>query len=327
MRKLVAVAILAIIAIGAYVVTGVVAEKRPDPIKPQDYVRLLGKGIDVDWSKTRLGREHYSVQAVKDFKAAGVSHVRIRVADKATEELLRGLDQQIKDCLDNGLIPIVAFQADDFKNDPSLARMQEVVDWWKTVSERYRDYSPRLAFDLLIEATDALNKQPEKLNELYEKAVVEIRKTNDTRIVMISPRLRSDPDYLKELRIPSQHNGYLMAEWHFYAAGPSKTNEKKRWTDGTDEEKRLITNKIKTALAWQEETGIPTWVGAWMPGNYNDGDDYSVSEQVVFATYMSQQLDKAGVPFSVNSDTKFYDRETNKWIDEMQPVFRAIFTE
>ena len=46
-----------------------------------------------------------------------------------------------------------------------------------------------------------------------------------------------------------------MAEWHFYASGPDKTNEKKLWTTGTDAEKKLITDKIQTALAWQQQTG------------------------------------------------------------------------
>ena len=46
-----------------------------------------------------------------------------------------------------------------------------------------------------------------------------------------------------------------MAEWHFYASGPDKINEKKLWTTGTDAEKKLITDKIQTALAWQQQTG------------------------------------------------------------------------
>ncbi|KGG79391.1 hypothetical protein Y919_12475 [Caloranaerobacter azorensis H53214] len=69
-----------------------------------------------------------------------------------------------------------------------------------------------------------------------------------------------------------------MAEWHFYASGPSKTNKRKLWTIGTEEEKQLITNKINIALEWQKNAGIPTWVGAWLPSNYNDGNDYSISE-------------------------------------------------
>ncbi|MFD3158739.1 glycoside hydrolase family 5 protein (plasmid) [Haloimpatiens sp. FM7330] len=203
------------------------------PINPWDYQKLLGKGMDVDWSKTSQGQKYYNEQAVKDFKEAGISHVRIRITQKATEELLDGLDKQVTDCLKNGIIPIIAYQADDFKNDPSEKNIEKVVNWWTTISERYKNYSHLLSFDLLIEATDALNKKPEKLNDLYERIVPEIRKMNPTRIIIISPRLRSDADYLKELKLPTKNNGYLMAEWHFYASGPSKTNKRKLWTTGT----------------------------------------------------------------------------------------------
>lgn len=295
------------------------------PISPWEYQKMLGKGMDVDWSKTKAGHLYYNTTTVSDFKAAGISHVRIRVADDISDDLLNELEKQIQDCINNQLIPIIAYQADDFKNDPDADNIQNVVEWWSAIAKRFQNFSHVLAFDILIEATDAVNKQPEKLNQLYELTVAAIRKTNPDRIIIISPRLRSDPAYLDELIIPSLHNGYLMAEWHFYAAGPSKTNERKLWTTGTDYEKSLINDKINLALKWQEEHNIPTWVGAWMPGNYNDGNDYSIDEQKVFASYMTSQLTKAGIPFAVNSDTKFYDREKNIWIEEMQPVFNCIF--
>ncbi|MEA5010225.1 MAG: cellulase family glycosylhydrolase [Angelakisella sp.] len=304
------------------------ADKLPTgqaPIAPSDYQKLLGKGMDVDWSKTSKGRESYNKQAAADFQKAGVRHVRIRVKDKANEELLAGLDKQIEDCLAVGIIPIIAYQADEFKNEPTQENIDQVVQWWTTVAQRYKDASHLLSFDLLIEATDALNKQPEKLNEIYEQLVTAIRKTNPTRIIMMSPRLRSDAAYLSELKVPTQHNGYMMAEWHFYAAGPSKDNERKLWTTGTAAEKKLILDKINLALQWQKDTGIPTWVGAWMPGNYNDGDDYTVKEQAVFAKFMTEALTEAEIPFAVNSDTKFYDCQANQWFAEMQPVFDAIY--
>lgn len=294
-------------------------------ITPYEYQKILGKGMDVDWSKTTQGKEYYNKQTVMDFKEAGVSHVRIRVKDKADDELFKYLDSQIDDCLEYGLIPIIAYQADEFKNEPTQKNINQVVKWWGKVAQRYKDKSHLLSFDLLIEATDALNKQPEKLNEIYEQLVTEIRKTNPTRIIMMSPRLRSDATYLSELKVPTNHNNYMMAEWHFYAAGPSKTNEKKLWTSGTKEEQDRITEKINLALSWQEDTGIPTWVGAWMPGNYNDGNDYTIEEQVSFATFMTQSLSKSNIPFAVNSDTKFYSRRTNQWIEDMKPVFRAIY--
>ncbi len=300
-------------------------EETNSPITPWQYQSLLGKGMDVDWSKTTSGRESYSVQAVKDFKEQGISHIRIRIKDEANKDLFTYLDQQINDCLANGIIPIIAYQGDELKNNPTEENINKVIDWWTTIAERYKDYSHLLSYDLLIEVTDALSKEPDKLNEIYESLVTEIRKTNPTRMIMISPRLRSDAAYLKELRIPTQHNNYLMAEWHFYASGPSKENDRKLWTIGTDAEKNLINEKINLALEWQEETGIPAWVGAWMAGNYNDGDDYTVAEQVVFAKYMTEQLTRANIPFAVNSDTKFYDREQNNWISDMIPVRDTIW--
>lgn len=295
-------------------------------VSPWFYQSMLAKGLDVTWSEFPKQTASYSEQMVKDFKAAGVSHVRIRVKDDISAELLASLDQQINDCLNNGIIPILAYQAHAFKENPCQETMDHVTAWWTAMAEHYQDSSHLLAFDLMIEASDAVNQLPEALNQLYEQTVSAIRQTNPSRIVIISPRLRSDPYYLHELKIPSAHNGYLMAEWHFYASGPDKVNEKKKWTTGTDEEKKLITDKINAALSWQAQTGVPTWVGAWMPGNYNKGNSYSAEEQTAFASYMTSALTAAHIPFAVNADTKYYDAKQQEWISDMQPVAAAIFS-
>ena len=303
------------------------AETAPgdSPIDPFVYQQMLGKGMDVDWCKTAAGKSLYNSAVPKDFKEAGISHVRIRVKDAATEELLALLDRQVQDCLAAGLIPIIAYQADELKNDPSDKNLRQVESWWKTVAEHFRDTSYLLSFDLIIEVTDALKNEPDRLNEIYECLVSAVRQTNPERIIMISSRMRSDAAYLQDLEIPSASNGYLMAEWHFYASGPSKENPRKLWTVGTAAEKALVQEKIDLALQWQADTGVPTWVGAWMPGNYNDGDDYTIAEQAVFASFVTQALTDAGIPFAVNADSHFYDREQNTWLDHMQPVFSAIY--
>ena len=140
-----------------------------NPISPWEYQSKLGKGMDVDWSKTRKGKENYNLKVVQDFEDAGIDHVRIRIKDKADNDLFVSLDEQIDDCINTGIIPIIAYQADAFKNNPNEENLQKVVDWWRIVAERYKDKSYLLSFDLLIEATDALNKQPEKLKMNYTK--------------------------------------------------------------------------------------------------------------------------------------------------------------
>jgi hypothetical protein len=291
---------------------------------PQQYVEAMGKGIDVDWAKDRKGIAAYSAVAPKAFRKRGLGHVRIRVASALTAEQLRHIDRIIDDSLKAGLVPVLAYQGDDFKNDPSAANLNKVVAWWTTAAKRYANVSPKLSFDLLIEVTDALNDNQQQLDAVYEKSVSAIRASNPKRMIFISPRVRSDPANLADLKIPSQANGFLGAEWHFYASGPSKTNPKKLWTTGTDAEKQIIKDKIATAQKWSANTGLPTWVGAWMAGNYNEGNDFSIAEQVVFATFTSCELDRARIPYAVNSDTKFFDREKNVWIESMAPVLDAI---
>jgi hypothetical protein len=280
--------------------------------------------MDVDWVKTGQGKQFYNVQMVKDFKQIGLSHVRIRIKDDADAALLQHLEKVVTDCLEADLIPVIAYQGAEFKGKPTAENLNKIVEWWITVSDAFKKYPAKLSFDLMIEVTEALNKEPEVLNQLYDKTVTAIRKTNPTRLIFISPILRSAPEHLKDLKIPTDHNHYLMAEWHFYASGPDKTNEVKKWTTGTEAEKEIIRAKIKTAFDWQQQTGVYSWVGAWMPGNYVKGNDYTVQEQVVFAHFVTCELTKAKIPFAVNSDTKFYDRETNQWIKEMRPVLDEI---
>lgn len=146
------------------------------PIAPWQYQQMLGKGIDVDWSKTKQGRESYHSQVVKDFREKGVSHVRIRIKDEPTEELLKGLDVQIADCLESGILPIIAYQGEGFKKKPNDKTIQDMVTWWATIAKRYQNTSYLLSFDLLIESSDAVNQKPEISNQLYENVVEKLEK-------------------------------------------------------------------------------------------------------------------------------------------------------
>ena len=223
------------------------------------------------------------------------------------------------------LIPIIAFSAKPYKENPNTGEHEKVVEWWKRMAEKCKNLSPLVSFNLIVEPSGQVKKDVAELNSLYEDCVTAIRKTNPKRIVFIAPPKLSHPEGLKDLKIPSMGNGYLMAEWHFYAAGPSKSNDKKRWITGTAEEKQKIKKSIKVAVDWQKETGIYTWVGAWMPGAYNKDDNYSVKEQTEFASFMTQQLDKHGVPFAINADHHFYDYKAEQWIPKYKDLLNTIF--
>ena len=308
--------------------TAFIVKAQPSAIAPRDYQQMLKKGIDVDWwgrsEKNKYGA--YSETAVKRFAQQGIKHVRFRLHHyHFTDEDFKRLFSQINTCMQYELIPIIAFSAKPYKENPNAGEHEKVVEWWKRMAEKCKNLSPLVSFNLIVEPSGQVKKDVAELNSLYEDCVTAIRKTNPKRIVFIAPPKQSHPEGLKDLKIPSMGNGYLMAEWHFYAAGPSKSNDKKRWITGTAEEKQKIKKSIKVAVDWQKETGIYTWGGAWMPGAYNKDDNYSVKEQTEFASFMTQQLDKHGVPFAINADHHFYDYKAEQWIPKYKDLLNTIF--
>ena len=46
-----------------------------------------------------------------------------------------------------------------------------------------------------------------------------------------------------------------------------------------------------------------------------------------FAAFMCDSLEAADIPFAVNSDTKFYDRENGVWMEEMAPLRQLIWAD
>ena len=77
-------------------------QSQDEAITPAQYQSMLGHGMDVDWSKTSEGRANYQPQTLIDFVEAGIKHVRIRVKDDLTPDVLASLDRQIDDCLSHG---------------------------------------------------------------------------------------------------------------------------------------------------------------------------------------------------------------------------------
>ncbi len=298
---------------------------KDSPIEPWDYQKQLGHGFDVAWAEFKVKIEGYGLDEISAMKARGFKTARIRTNLPADQVLFDILDVRIKDCLDSGIVPILAYQGGPMEADPSEANQVLAVEWWRTVASHYADYSHRLAFNVVVEWTDLMSKDANLINSFYEKVTPAIRESNPTRITIYSPKRISNPEYLNEMVIPSSAGNYVMAEWHFYAAGPSEDpTSPKYWTTGTPEQKKLITDKIKFATDWSAKTNTPTWVGAWMAGNYNKGNSTLMATQIQFADYMVSVLDEANIPWCINTIDKFYDYEQNIWIDSMQTLRDTI---
>lgn len=290
------------------------------------YVQRMGVGVDANWATFRWEVEAFDERIPRDFRAMGFTHVRIRAKGIGApdEADLDHVERVVRASLAAGLTPVLAYSGGALNEHPGEKAIEDAVRWWQAVATRFAGYPEALAFDLFIEPAKKINDHPEVLLAYYRRALAAIRPLHPHRVVFLAPRFAAKPAYLPELLPLFRADPYTAAESHFFAAGPSKTKAKKRWTSGTPEEKAVVLGYIQEIVAWRARTGVPVWQGAWMPGNYNKGNDYSVEEQVRFATFMACALKKAGIPYAVNADHKFYDPKKQAWIPEMLPVVRAV---
>lgn len=299
-----------------------------------EYIQKLTVGCDVDWLKTGDGRYHYQqtlrtlteTPAFK-FKQRGFNHVRLRITEYDLDSIIPEIETCLLDCLYNGMIPVLAFQGQRFKNNPNEETLLELIDWWTTIALTFKDMPQAVSYNLLIETTDSVRNNPAILNDFYARCAKKIRTFDDSKIMIVPPCDISSPDRLKDLLVPEG----CAVESHFYASGMSRTQKNKLWTTGTDAEKKLVLDKIKSITSWREATGTEVWVGAIMFSDFNkDGDSdvltssYTIEEQANFAKFVCDALKTNKIPFSINSDTKYYDRINNSWLTMFETVLNAV---
>ncbi len=173
--------------IASLMLTSAVVYAKPMPLTAARYAQQLGVGMDVDWARTERGIREFDPLVVRDFKAKGLTHVRIRVAGAPTEARLIHLRKLVEACEYYGVIPIIAYQADAYKTDPSASHEKELINWWSVVARYFGQTSPLLGFDLIYEPADKLNHNMASLNRVYDKTIRLIHAIDPQRMIFVAP--------------------------------------------------------------------------------------------------------------------------------------------
>ena len=279
-----------------------------------EYQKQLGIGINVNWILFPKETKNYTSQVPKDFKNIGFNTIRLRFdfykkkrnkfIKRDKSKYIKIIKKVINDCLNNHLNVVLSDAAINFKINPNKKTEQILLDNWKLISKEFKNYPYSVSYDLIIEPGKNLSKRKLKnnwiLNDFYKRAYKNIRKIDSKRIIMWAPNKLSNPFNLPKTWYP-KNDKYIMAEWHMYAAGPK------------DDYEKMIPKKTKFAYEWSIKNHIPTWVGAWMPGNYNHGNTYNKYEQIEFSKFMINTLKEYNIPFAINADQKFYNIKSKKF--------------
>lgn len=311
-----------------------------------EYIALMGTGINSDACKTKPSRRAVKENPgyYKAFFDKGFRHIRLRVVNDVTytqydtlgvlvggNALLDEIEIAVIESLSAGLLPVVAYGSGLLEEDPSPANEQRFFEWWVKVSDRLKDYDNRVAFNLMIEIGNPLQKYPEIVNRCYAKVIEYIRLTQPNRVIFCAPVMLSEPRKLKLLVLP-EGDAFVAAEVHDYASGPVKDpTHAKYWNESDpdsairEENRQMIRDTLDVAVAWRSQKNIPIWFGAILSAPYNkDGGTFTPDEQAVFAAFVMAECKARNIPVAWNSGDKFIDMATMLWKPDQDVVLKAI---
>lgn len=284
------------------------------------YQKMLRLGIDVNWAQFSWLIKDYNSSFPKIFSDIGFKTIRLRFdfTDKVLENFdnnktkyLNYLKKIVNDCETSNLNVVLANGASEFKENPNDETLNNLINNWMFIAKGFKSYPYNVSYNFIIEPGKNLKQHNDLLNEFYQSLYSKIRSFDKKRILIWAPNYISNPYYLPQTWYP-KNDKYVMAEWHMYAAGPK---------EGYEDE---IPQKTKFAYDWSIKNQIPTWVGAWMPGNYNKGDTYTIYEQIKFSKLMINTLKKYHIPSAINADTQFFDYDNFKFREDRIEVLKTI---
>lgn len=228
----------------------------------------LGNRIDLYGQGRRSIKEYY----IKQFKEAGFQNLRIPVCwDMSTNttapydidaDFLSSVESYVDWSLGQGLVTILNTHHEEWLDDPNkfdaaLPRLEAI---WTQIAQRFASKDQTLLFEIFNEPHLMTADQ---LNKMIAAVLPIIRKTNPTRIVLISGLKFNNPSWLVQnpdaMVIPDDKQ--IMVEihnydpWSYAGAKPSQ----KSW--GSDADRSALTAWMDDVDAWAKNRSLYLYYG------------------------------------------------------------------
>jgi hypothetical protein len=281
-----------------------------------DYVNSIGRGMAMS-----MHRDQFYPNTLDILKSNNFQHVRVRCkmpdvwADNFTNHK-QGFDSivaKVNKVLDADLIPIVAWSNGEILLNAPQSGLDEFVNWWREIAIRMKAIpnNDKISFNLIIECagSDRMCNDIDIFNNVIQRAVTAIREVDQTRIIIVPDPTKSggnlntiDPDIFGD--------EYMMAEFHSYAAGPKADGGKRNWTTGNAADKQNVHDVFDPAKAWSDNTGIPLYLGAWMPMGNRD-DEHGINQELAlsFGNFWLSMHEQYKIPWTMNAIQHFIIEE------------------
>ncbi len=301
-------------------------------IDPWQAITQMQKGINLgntleppyegDWNPT--AQEYY----FDLYKAAGFKCVRVPVRwdnhtgttspYKIDETWLQRVETVLDWGLERDLFIVVNAHHDDWikqnYTDPATrARFDSV---WSQISLRFKDKPEKLIFEILNEPNGLTKTQND---EMHQRILTIIRKTNPTRIVIFQGHNWGGSDELITAAIPE--DDYVIGSFHSY--DPYEFGLLGEGTWGTSYDITVLKEKFIKVKNWSDLNNIPVFMGEF--GSVRSCDYNSRMKHYKTYVELAQNYDFAycawdnGVLDYSDNGLGILDRSGRKW-DEVKDI-------
>lgn len=238
---------------------------------PQEAISLMERGINMgntlepphedDWNNPPAQEIYFDL-----YRDAGFDVVRVPVrwhyhtSDNAPftvdEAWMNRVEQVVDWGLTRDLFIVINTHHEEwikagYDNPENRARFDSI---WSQIATRFKDKSEKLIFEIINEPKGLTQTQN---NELHQRVLDIIRRTNPTRNVMIQGHEWGGSDELITMAIPD--DDYLIGSFHSYDPWPFGLEG--TGTFGSAYQLQELEKKFIKVKEWSDKNGVPVFLG------------------------------------------------------------------
>ena len=241
------------------------------------------------------------------------------------------VDSVVNLCLQNGLAVSIDMHYYPYINmgpDSSISfedNIKRFYGLWEQIAKHYKNYPPEVYFDVLNEPSMGMDVS--FYNELINKSVKLIRKTNPRRTLLIGTPNLGQSWTIGLLDLPKD-DWNLIVQIHYYlphlfthqgltyaGAGASKGMQ---WA-GTPEEKKPIDKDLSFCARWSKEYFRPINIG-----EFGANESADITSRARYISFIREEAEKYGFSFHIwgfREIFRIFDEESGRW---PQPILDAL---
>jgi aryl-phospho-beta-D-glucosidase BglC (GH1 family) len=296
-------------------------------ITPWQAVAQMQKGINLGNTLEPPDEGGWNNPPAKEYyfdmyKAAGFECVRIPVRwdlhtqaaapYKIDESWLQRVEEVLDWGLERDLFIVVNSHHDNWikENYTDAAIRARFDSIWTQISERFKDKPEKLIFEILNEPHGLTKEQND---DMHQRILSIIRKTNPTRIVIFQGHDWGGADELINAAIPD--DDYVIGSFHSY--DPYFFAQKGEGTWGTSADINTLKNKFVDVKNWSDANNIPVFLGEF--GAIHACDYNSRMKHYKKYVEFAQNYGFVYCAWDDGGNYRIMERETKEW-DEVKDI-------